>query len=125
MLIDSDVVIWVLRRQLRAVAAVEALEDRRISVITYMEVVRGARDKREVCEFRDLLGDHGFHVLPLTENIGHRASIYVEEHALSVAMGIPDALIAATAVEYALPLFTGNTKHYRVIPGLDLQRFRP
>lgn len=35
-------------------------------------------------------------------------------------MNIPDALIAATALRHALPLFTLNVKDFRFIPGLQL-----
>ncbi len=33
---------------------------------------------------------------------------------------IPDALIAATALEYNLPLFTSNISDFRFIPGINL-----
>jgi hypothetical protein len=64
-------------------------------------------------------------VVPLSENIGHRASIYVEEYGLGAGLGVADALISATAVEHRLTLGTGNRRHYRPIRDLDLKPFRP
>jgi predicted nucleic acid-binding protein len=61
----------------------------------------------------------------LTENIGHRASIYVEQYGLRTDLSVADALIAATAVENGLPLATCNRKHFGGIAGLELRVFRP
>jgi len=51
--------------------------------------------------------------------------LYVEQHSLSHALALTDALIAATAVATAMPLATGNLKHYRVIRELELHAFAP
>ena len=50
---------------------------------------------------------------------------YVEQHYLSNALELADALIAATAVSTGLSLVTGNHKYYKVVKELDLKRFRP
>ena len=77
MLIDTDVLIWVLRGNAKAAKAVDVAKARTISVVTYMELLQGARDKHEVKAIRAFLSDMRFRTLPLTENIGHRASIYM------------------------------------------------
>jgi predicted nucleic acid-binding protein len=41
------------------------------------------------------------------------------------ALGLSDALIAATAVNHGLPLMTANTKYYRIIKNLILKKFLP
>ncbi|RME29708.1 MAG: hypothetical protein D6800_02445 [Candidatus Zixiibacteriota bacterium] len=61
----------------------------------------------------------------MTENIGHRAAVYIEEYALSSGLRAGDSLVAATAVEYGLPLASSNRKHFRAIQELDLRVFRP
>ena len=125
MLFDTDVLIWVLRGNAKAASAVDRAAARAVSVVTYMELLQGARDKAEVRAVKAFLADLAFAMLPVTDNIGHRASIYMEEYGLSVGMGLADALIAATAVEAHLPLLTGNRKHYKPIKELDLKPFRP
>jgi predicted nucleic acid-binding protein len=125
MLLDTDILIWVFRGNEKVAKFVDSIEDRRISVITYMELIQGARNRRELKEIKDFLVDNGFEILPLSENIGHRASIYVEEYGLQMAMSVADAVIAATAVEHNQALSTGNRKHYRPIKDLNLKVIRP
>jgi len=125
MIFDTDVLIWALRGNTRAAAAVNAADEREVSVVSYMEILQGARDKSEVKAIQGFLTDLHFRMPPLTENIGHRASIYVEEYALSAGMALADALLAATAVEAHARLLTGNDRHFRVIQELDVKAFRP
>jgi len=125
MLFDTDVLIWVLRGNPKAAKAVEDGSPRALSVVSYMELLQGARDKREIKAIRSFLADFGFEVVPLSENIGHRAAIYMEQYALKGALRLADALIAATAVETARALCSANRKHYKPISGLDLKVFRP
>ena len=125
MLIDTDILIWVFRGNQKAARILEAAESRQISAVTYMELIQGVRDRNELRKVKMFLSDYDFEVLPLSENIGHRASIYIEEYGLGMSVRMADALIAATAVEHHLTLFTGNRKHYRPIRDLDLKVFRP
>ena len=124
MIIDTDVLIWVLRGNPKAARVIDNTDGRAISVVTYMELVQGARDKREMIAIKSFLADLQFALLPLTENIGHRASIYMEEYGLSGAMTMADALIGATAVECHQQLLTGNVKHFKAIRELQIKAFR-
>lgn len=125
MLFDTDVIIWALRGNRRAAVALDKADALALSVINYMELIQGARGKKELRMIRVYLADLGFSILPLTENIGHRASIYLEEYGLKSSLGIPDVLVAATAVEGEIPLCSGNDKHYSIISEVDLKVFRP
>lgn len=120
MLFDTDVFIWVQRGNLRAAELVDATEKRYISTQTYMELLAGAQNKAQLRRNKDFLKSLDFTVLPFTENIGHRAAIYIELYALSHHMRAADALIAATATETGLTLVTANGKHYKHIPDLEL-----
>lgn len=90
-----------------------------------MELLQCAQNKTQLKYTRDFISSYGFIVLPFTENIGHRASIYVEEYTLSSGMRPGDAIIAATAVENNMTLSSGNEKHFRVIKDLKLKIFKP
>lgn len=125
MIFDTDVLVWLLRGNGKAAQLVDKTDARQLSVVTYMELLQGARDRRELKIIKSFLADLGFGMLPLTENIGHRASIYMEEYCLSGGMSMADALLAATAVEHRLVLCTCNEKHYKVVKELDLSVFRP
>jgi len=125
MIFDTDVLIWYMRSNEKAIRLLDETPDRCLSVITYMELLQGARDKQEALAIRVTLTNLAFQMLPLTENIGNRASIYMEQYGLRTALAIPDALVAATAAENAMPLCSSNLKHYKSIRDLDLKVFRP
>lgn len=56
-----------------------------------------------------------------------RAVELVQQYGLAHGLGIPDALIAAVALEGMHTLVTDNVRHFRFIPGLHLLRapYRP
>ena len=125
MLIDTDVLIWLLRGRESARRVLATLDIGALSAVTYMELVQGMRDKTELGLLRRTVRVRGWQVLPLTENVGHRAIVYVESYALSHGIGLADALIAASAVESGLPLMTANVKHFAPIADIDLVRYTP
>jgi predicted nucleic acid-binding protein len=125
MLVDTDILIWYMRGNPRAAAFLRDTGEISLSAVTYMELVQGMRNKGELLALRKTVKTWGAKVLPLTETISSRATVYVEEHFLSHSLRLADALIAATAVEYALPLATANDKHYRMVEELVLKIFRP
>ncbi|MCE5340768.1 MAG: type II toxin-antitoxin system VapC family toxin [Planctomycetaceae bacterium] len=125
MLFDTDILIWCLRANAKAAQAIENAAERSISTISYMELLQGARDKKEIKAIRDFLKDTSFTIIPVTENISHRASVYMEEYCLKVQMSLADALIAATATENNIQLYTGNNKHYKQVKELSIKIFRP
>ena len=90
-----------------------------------MELLQAANNKKQHRIIKEFLKLYGFRVLPLTENIGHRASVYVEEYSLSSGLRAGDAIIAATATENNMILATGNGKHFKLIKDLTLKIFRP
>lgn len=47
-LIDSDVLIWLTRGHVGAATRLQAIDNWRILVVTYMELAQGCRDKAEL-----------------------------------------------------------------------------
>ena len=125
MIFDTDIFIWAQRGNEKAAKLFEKEEEKYLSVQTYMELLQNAKNKTQHKYTKDFLTAFGFIVLPLTENIGHRASIYVEEYTLSSSLGSGDAIIAATAVENNMILASSNAKHFRVIKELQFKAFKP
>jgi hypothetical protein len=96
-----------------------------ISVITYMELVQGMRNKNELTLLRKALKSWGTKINYVNEEISSRAMFYVEQHYLSHSLQLADALIGSTAISHGIPLVTGNTKHYKIVKELELIRFQP
>jgi len=125
MLVDTDVFIWLFRGSEKAASRLRQCDSIALSAVSYMELVQGMRNKEEFRLLRETIHSQQWQLQPLTENISHRATVLIETHALSHGLQMADALIAATAVETGQSLLTGNYKHYKALPDVDLQRFRP
>lgn len=121
MIFDTDVLIWALRGNEKAARVIEGDPTRAVSIVTRMELYQGARDKRELAVIRRFLLD--FESIPLSENIGHRAAMYMEQLGLSTGLCPMDAFIAATAADRQVRICTANTKHYRRVPDVELTPF--
>lgn len=125
MIFDTDILIWFMHGNEKAVKFIDSSARKYISVVTYMELLQGSRNKNELRNLKTFLEEMDFNMLPLTENTGHRASIYMEQYVLKSGMRMADALIAATAAEHALPLATGNVKDFKMIAEIDVKAFHP
>jgi len=125
MIFDTDIFIWTQRGNKKAARLMERSKERYLSIQTYMELLQCAKDKKQHQQVKKFLTTFGFIVLPLTENIGHRASIYIEEYTLASSLRSGDAIVVATAVENNLPLVSSNVKHFRMIKDLQLKSFKP
>ena len=125
MIFDTDILIWVQRGNEKAAKLIEKENDRYLSIQSYMELLQGAKNKTQHQTVKKFIAEFDFSILPLTENIGHRALIYVEEYALSSNMRAGDAIIAATAVENNQVLVSSNAKHFKVVNELQFKPFKP
>ena len=125
MLVDTDVLIWFTRGHVGAMQRLQSITPWQISTVTYIELIQGCRNSTEMRAIQSGLRNEDVVVLPITERISERATSLIETYALSHAMRLGDALIAATALEHSLPLLSANRKHFTPVGGLRLEVFVP
>ena len=125
MVIDTDVLIWYMKGNEKAYHAIEHSEFFYISVVTYMELVQGMRNKKELTALRKALFGWNAKVLYISEEISIKAIFFVEQHYLSHSIQLADALIGATAISNGQPILTANDKHYKIFKDLQIKKFRP
>jgi len=121
-LTDSDILIDASRGLAEAVAFLTAQQNvgSRISVISAMELVAGCRNAKELSQVQQFL--QTITILPVSANVSQVAYRLMETFFLSHGLLIPDSLIAATALEHGLTLYTKNVRHFGMIPALTVVR---
>ncbi|NOU44191.1 MAG: type II toxin-antitoxin system VapC family toxin [Methyloglobulus sp.] len=125
MLVDTDVLIWYLKGNPNARIEIEALSEFYISVVSYIELVQGMRNKQELTYLRRALRTWNAKIAYITEDISAKAMFYVEQYYLSHSLQLADALISATAIANGLDVLTANTKHYRFLKDVAVKEFKP
>lgn len=122
-LIDTDILIDAQRGLADAVtflSAQQATTGVRISIISAMELIAGCRNAGELAKVQQFL--QMITVLPVSAAASQLAYQLMESYFLSHGLLIPDALIAATALEQRLALYTKNLRHFQMIASLPLIR---
>ncbi|MCD6290207.1 MAG: type II toxin-antitoxin system VapC family toxin [Anaerolineae bacterium] len=121
LLVDTDILIDVARGIEVAIAQLTNWESEQrvgISVITYMELLVGCRNKREQRAVERFI--KRFELIAVDAEIGETAIQLLEKYRLSHGLLIADALIAATAIVRGIPLVSKNQRDYRFIEELEL-----
>lgn len=78
LLIDTDVLIWYLRGHAEAGRLLDSLAEPILSAVTYMELMQGCRDKRELSLLKKDMGMRGTRILPIDTDISGRAVSLIE-----------------------------------------------
>ncbi len=122
-LIDSDIVIEVLRARDQAILSqwsvlADSSSPILVSPITFAEVGAGAfvSEQTKISRFFALLT-----CVAIDQKIGQLAGEHLRQYSKSHNLKIADALIAASTMQYQAALWTRNRKHY---PMKDLSFFR-
>ena len=118
-LLDSDVLIDVSRGKPAARDYLDSLaEGWAISQVTALELIVGARDRRDLASIDAFLSR--YIIVSLRDSIGTRAYQLVKRYSKSHGLHVFDSLVAATAMEEGLTLITRNRRHFGMIEDLDL-----
>lgn len=119
-LVDTDVLIDVSRNNERAIDFLDQLDESwSMSIITALELMVGARNKKEVNQIDQLIAVYS--AIPLTTEIGNSSYGLLRQFAKSHGLRVFDSLIAATAIEENLTLVSKNKKHFQMIRNLNLE----
>lgn len=127
MIFDTDILVSVQRGHIGAAQFINfvPVDQRNLSVISYLELLYGSRDRNDLKKAQSMVDDLFAVVVPINEEISANAVRILERFVLAHRIDASDAIIAATALERHEPLATGNQKHFGFIPGLELKIFRP
>lgn len=116
-LLDTNILVDLLRGHRLAREFVDGLQKKpAISVVTLLELIAGAKSRREegeILRFERKLG-----ILPVTAPIARRAGEHTKHFKPAHGLDDLDAIIAATAEHHALDLATLNVKHFPMLPKL-------
>lgn len=117
-LLDSDVVIDVLRGYKPAMNWLQTVNGQKIAVTGYsaMELIGGCRNKSEVDRTKRVLRD--LDVMWADSDTCDAALELFSTASLSHGTGMLDCLIGLTALSHDMPLHTFNQKHFDAIPSL-------
>lgn len=128
-LIDTDTIIFALRKDKSVLARFEENKNIPISIsmITYAELVFGA--KRSQNEQKNMIKvNHIREIYPIEELNEGVMDVFADIKAKMFDKGIRiedmDLLIAATAIYNELTLVTNNTKHFENVPNLKLENWK-
>ncbi|MDR1857934.1 MAG: type II toxin-antitoxin system VapC family toxin [Treponema sp.] len=125
MIIDTDVIIWYFKGNKNALNVIKKYTPFGISVITYMELIQGMRNKNELQMLNKYLNKWNVKILQINENISTGAMYLVENYYLSHSLELGDAIIGVTARENQETLLSANYKHYKIIQDLKIEIFKP
>ena len=118
--VDTNVLVDYLRGSERARSELERYEDPAVSVVTWMEVLVGARGEDEIARTRSFLSR--FSRLPVSDEVAERAAKLRRERGLR----LPDAIIRATADAAGAILVTRDTRDFPPDdPGIRVPYDRP
>ena len=90
------------------------------SVISVFELLAGCRNLQE--QRTTLRNLRGIEVVHVQNGDSRNALQWYQSFHLSQGIQFLDCFIAAAAVRHGCTLHTLNTKHFRVVPGLQVRR---
>jgi len=110
---DTNILIDLFNSRVEAADAIDkSASHRAISLVTWMEVMVGARRHGQEAKTAAVMG--AFEIIDISREIAERSVLLREKH----GMKLPDAIILATAQIRNCPLISRNTKDFAGITGV-------
>ena len=117
-MLDTDILIMIQRKVPEAKAWLTALSSApMVCFFAALELLFGCQSAKEKHDAEALLAQF---VIAYPSQSGLELSRTLADLKLSHGLGSIDAMIAATALEHGLPLYTFNVKHLGAVPGLQV-----
>jgi predicted nucleic acid-binding protein len=116
-LIDTDVLVDFLRGLDAAGDVIREYQDRNnLSAISVAELYAGVKGDKELATLDAFVGL--FRVVPVTADIAKLGGLHKRNYHKSHAVGLADAIMAATSESEVAELKTLNVKHYPMLKGI-------
>lgn len=117
-LIDTNVFSEIFKGNRDVTDFVEGI-DALIDMTVYIECIQGSKSNAEKTSIKNYLAT--FAMFLLTAEVSELAIRLIDQYSNSHGLFLPDALIAATALENDLLIVTYNTKDFQFIDSLECQ----
>ena len=125
MIIDTDVLIWSMRGYKKAADAITDNSPFAITWITYMELIKGARDRVEQKAIVSEITRLGIQILHSSAEQSALAITILRDNYFESLLSIADAINAAIAISTGNELLSANKKCYGSISGLKYVEYQP
>ncbi len=117
LLIDTDVLIDVLRGIEPAIQFLQSSEDHKfVSCVTVVELYAGVKEGKEKTTLDRFM--RLFDVIPIDNELAKAAGLIKRDYANKSGTGFADAIIAATAIHHRYTLVTLNKKHFAMLQNI-------
>ena len=111
--LDTDIVIWILRKEQRIIDFVKDIVEKNntsVSTITVAEIYKNIFPD-EILSFDDFLSHQA--IIPVTVEIAKEAGLYWQKfHRKLLNLSITDCIVASTTQKSNSTLLTLNTRHF-------------
>jgi tRNA(fMet)-specific endonuclease VapC len=120
-LCDTNIFVNLFRGQPNVKSALEKIgkDNVALSIITYAEFIYGT-PKTKLSEVKTFFEQ--LIIIDLNTEISKRFKGIILSYSFTHRVGIPDSLIAATALGQGLTLYTENKKDFDFIPGIKFYK---
>ncbi|MHA1168113.1 MAG: type II toxin-antitoxin system VapC family toxin [Candidatus Hodarchaeales archaeon] len=120
MILDTDFLIYILRKKKEALQKLEELvnspDNLYLTHINLCELYKGAYRSNDVQQSLSAIDNvlKSIDLLPFTKTVDrHFGRLYAESEKKGQSIGEMDTLIASIALDYGFAIVTGNVKHYQ------------